>query len=303
MMLELRHLRAFTAVAEELSFSRAAARLHIAQPALSRIVRDAEAILGFPLFKRSTRVVRLTAAGSAFLIEASDILGRMEIAVRTAHRTAHGELGALYIGYNDFAIPGLLPNILKGFRTSYPEVNVSLKMLTSPQMAEMIRQRSLDIGFLTGTHLVADLSSQLLVNERLVCLLPKDHRLAHMQVMDLCSLADEPFVMGASPGWDIFLEIVRQFCREAGFEPRIVQEADYGSGIVELVGAGLGVSIYVERPWLQSRDDIVVRHFTRNQPAIATIAAWHPDLCSEVASNFVRRIELAAGSSAGQSFS
>src|SRR4029079_2208060 len=104
MTIELRHLRAFVAVAGELSFSRAAARLRIAQPALSRIVQDAEAILGFPLFERSTRGVRLTPAGKTFLPDASHILEHVEISVRTAQRTAHGELGTLYIGYNDFAI-------------------------------------------------------------------------------------------------------------------------------------------------------------------------------------------------------
>jgi DNA-binding transcriptional LysR family regulator len=105
MTIELRHLRAFVAVAGELSFSRAAARLRIAQPALSRIVQDAEAILGFPLFERSTRVVRLTPAGKTFLPDASHILEHVEISVRTAQRTAHGELGTLYIGYDDFAMP------------------------------------------------------------------------------------------------------------------------------------------------------------------------------------------------------
>jgi DNA-binding transcriptional LysR family regulator len=297
MSVELRHLRAFVAVAEELSFSRAAARLRIAQPALSRIVQDAEGILGFPLFKRSTRVVQLTPAGKAFLSDASHILERVEISVRTAQRTARGELGTLYIGYNDFAIPGVLPAVLQEFRTSYPEVNVSLRMMTSPQMAEMIRSRSLDIGFLTGAHLVTDLTSRVLIDEKLVCLLPKNHRLARSRTVALQSLAHEPFVMGASPGWDIFLDVVRQFCRAAGFDPRIVQDADYGSGIVELVGAGLGVSIYVERRWLYARDDIVVRRFNTASSSISTVAAWHPELRSRVVSNFVRGIQSAARSS------
>ena len=105
-------------------------------------------------------------------------------------------------------------------------------MMTSPQMAEMIRSRSLDIGFLTGAHLVSDLTSATLLDERLVCVLPKGHRLAGHAAVDVRDLADEAFVMGARTGWDIFLEVVDRFCGAAGFRPRIVQEADYSNGIV-----------------------------------------------------------------------
>ncbi len=291
MPIEMRHLRAFVAVAEDLNFRKAAARLHTAQPALSRTILDAELILGLRLFDRSTRVVRLTPAAAAFLPEARDILERLEISIRTAQRTARGELGTLHIGYNDFAIPGLLPTILMDFRTRYPEINVALKMMTSPQMAEMIRSRSLDIGFLTGAHLVGDLASATLLDERLVCVLPRGHRLAGHAAVDVRDLADEAFVMGARTGWDIFLEVVDRFCGAAGFRPRIVQEADYSNGIVGLVAAGFGLSIYVERSWLYARDDIAVRPFTARTPPVATVAAWHPELRSTVVSNFVRTIE------------
>src|ERR1700722_16794110 len=112
MPIEMLRLRAFIAVAEDLNYRKAAARLRTAQPALSRTILDAESILGFRLFDRTTRVVTLTPAASAFLLEARDILERLEVSIRTAQRTARGELGTLHIGYNDFAIPGLLPMIL-----------------------------------------------------------------------------------------------------------------------------------------------------------------------------------------------
>jgi DNA-binding transcriptional LysR family regulator len=296
MSIDIRHLRAFIAVAEELNFRRASERLLMAQPALSRTIMDAESLVGFRLFDRSTRVVRLTPAGTVLLAQSRDILERLEAAIKTARRVERGELGTLQVGYNDFAINGLLPAILMHFRRTYPNVNLNLRSLTSPEMAEMIRERSLDIAFLTGANLAADLASTVMRQERMVCLLPKGHRLADSPAVPLRELAHEPFVMGARAGWRSYLELVDGFCMKAGFKPKIVHEADFSDGIVGLVAAGMGVSIYVEGQWLNARD-LVVRRFVEEPPEVYTIAAWHPELRSSVLGNFVAAVQAVIGSS------
>jgi DNA-binding transcriptional LysR family regulator len=233
MTIDIRHLRAFIAVAEELNFRRASERLLMAQPALSRTIMDAETPVGFRLFDRSTRVVRLTPAGTVLLAQSRDILERLEAAIKTARRVERGELGTLQVGYNDFAINGLLP---------------------------------------------------------------KGHRLAEAPAVALRELADEPFVMGGRAGWRSYLDVVDGFCMKAGFKPKIVHEADFSDGIVGLVAAGMGVSIYVEGQWLNARD-LVVRPFVEEPPEVYTIAAWHPELRSSVLGNFVAAVQAVIGSS------
>ncbi|MGE6744283.1 LysR family transcriptional regulator [Allorhizobium pseudoryzae] len=287
MSVELRHLRAFIAVAEDNNFRRAAERLNIAQPALSRIVRDLEVLLGVRLFDRTTRMVTMTSAAKAFLPEARDVLEHVAAAVRVARRADEGDLGTLSVGFNDFAINDSLPKIIRDFRSRYPGIEIELRSMSSPDMADALRKRRLDIGFLFGAHLVNNLEFQVVRREQLVCLLPRGHPLAAMRVIDLASLASEPFVMGAAKSWATFLDLVDASCMAAGFRPRVVQEASHSDGIVNLVAAGIGVSIYVNARWLKTRHDVVVRPFRQEMPSVASVAAWHPDLKSRALQNFI----------------
>ncbi|WP_119302300.1 LysR family transcriptional regulator [Dongia deserti] len=287
MSIELRHLRAFVAVAEELNFRRASERLHVAQPALSRTIRDLEDLMGVTLFERSTRVVRLTPAAMSFLTEAREILDHLSAAVRNAQRFESGEMGSLTVGFNDFAINDALPPIVMRFRTRFPNVNIDLRSMTSPEMAEAIRKRRLDIGFLTGAHLVGDLPNLVLRRDWLVCLVPRNHPLTSGSAVSLSQLAQEPFVMGAAATWGIFHDVVNAYCMSAGFRPRIVQEAAHSDGIVNLVAAGVGISIYIDARWVRARRDVVMLPFVERPPLIASLAAWHPDLKSKIVENFV----------------
>lgn len=287
MSIKIHHLRAFVAVAEELNFRRAAERLHLAQPALSRTIKDMENNLGVRLFERSTRMVIMTPAATLFLPEARDVLDHLSAAIRIAQRVDGGDLGTLSVGFNDFAINDLLPAIVMEFRTRYPSITIDLRSMDSPEMAEALTKRRLDIGFLNGAHLVTNLESQVLRQEQLVCLLPRRHQLAGNSSIHLKSLAAESFVMGTAGSWDTFLNVVNAFCMSAGFRPRVVQEASHSDGIVNLVAAGVGVSIYVEAKWLRSRDDVLVRPFVEETPVLASVVAWHPELKSKTLQNFI----------------
>ncbi|WP_179296490.1 MULTISPECIES: LysR substrate-binding domain-containing protein [unclassified Mesorhizobium] len=287
MSVELRHLRAFIAVAEDKNFRRAADRLNIAQPALSRTIRDLEGLLGVRLFDRTTRMVTMTAAGIAFLPEARDVLEHVAAAIRVAHRVNEGDLGTISVGFNDFAINDALPKIVRDFRSRYPDVEVELRSMSSPDMAEALRKRRLDVGFLFGAHLVSNLEFQIVRREQLICLLPRGHKLAANSEINLASLAPEPFVLGAVNSWATFLDLVDSICMSAGFRPRVVQEAAHSDGIVNLVAAGVGVSIYVNARWLKTRHDVAVRPFREDMPSVASVVAWHPDLKSKTLQNFI----------------
>lgn len=287
MSIEIRHLRAFVAVAEELNFRRAAERLHLAQPALSRTIRDMESLMGVTLFERSTRSVRPTPAGASFLAEAREMLEQLEAAIRNAQRFEHGELGTINVGFNDFAINDALPPIIMRFRSRYPDISVNLRSMSSPEMADAIRKRRLDIGFLTGAHLVGDLSHLVLREERLVCVLPKGHRLAAQNQIAIASLASESFVTGAASSWRIFLDVVNAYCMQAGFLPHVAQEAAHSDGIVNLVAAGVGVAFYIEADWVKARRDVIMRPLMGNPPVVVSVAAWHPELKSRILENFV----------------
>ena len=281
-------IKVFVSVAEEGGFSAAAQELGLSKSAASRQISALEETLGAQLLKRSTRSVKLTPTGTSFLAEAREMLEHLTAAIRNAQRFESGELGTLNVGFNDFAINDALPPIIMRFRTRYPDISVNLRSMSSPEMADAIRKRRLDIGFLTGAHLVGGLSHQVLRKERLVCLLPKGHRLANQKSIAIASLANEPFVTGASAGWQSFLDVVNAYCMAAGFLPRVAQEASHSDNIVNLVAAGMGVSIYIDAAWVKERRDVVMRPLAEKPPIVVSVAAWHPDLKSRILENFVK---------------
>src|ERR671933_1358870 len=226
--MELRHLRYFVAVAEELHFGRAAARLHIAQPPLSRQIRDLELDVGAPLFARVPRGVALTAAGLAFLPEARLTLAQAERARRTAQRAAGGEIGRLRVGFVEAAIySGVLPEVLGFFRMHLPDIGVSLFEMDPRQQAEAFRDGRIDVGILHNAPPDAErwLRVEPVYSEPLVAALPHGHRLAGRARPSLADFAGEPFVLfPRHVGPELFDGIIAS-CKSAGFSPHVVQEA------------------------------------------------------------------------------
>ena len=240
--MELRHLRYFIAVADELHFGRAADRVHVAQPAVSRQIRALEQEIGLSLFERDRRRVVLTAAGAAFQQEARSILGHVERAVVTAHRAARGELGSLRIGYVPAVVHTGLPEIVRGFRKRFPHVDVRLQEMNPAMQVEALLAVRVDVGFVRGPIGEPGLSSTTVLKEPLVAVLPSGHRLGSHKRLALAMLAKEPFVFQARSRGPGSHDHILAICRRAGFSPQIVQQGSF-TDLLSLVASGAGVAI------------------------------------------------------------
>lgn len=244
--MELRHLRYFIAVAEELNFTRAAERLHIGQPPLSQAIQVLEADVGAQLFERTKRWVRMTEAGRLFLDDARRILALAEQAADTARRAGRGEAGELRIGFT-FSTPltPLFASVINRYRQQYPAVSLKLhEMATGPQL-DALEQRTLDLGFVRPIEgpPPPDMTLSVLRQDALVAVLPAAMALAHKKSISIAELKDMPFVMyPPNAGTGIYPQIFR-LCRAAGFVPRIGEIAAEASTIIGLVAAGCGVSL------------------------------------------------------------
>ena len=242
--MEYRHLRFFVAVAEELSFTRAAARLRVAQPHLSREIRRLEDELDVPLFARDRRRVTLTAGGSAFLEQACRILADTAEAAHTAQRAHRGQTGRVRVGFSSSAGFGLLPDAVRRFRQERPEVELVLTEFNSDEQPDLLRRSILDTGLLYPPRRPEDgLASETLVVDPLVAALPEGHPLANQPEIALEALASEPWIFFPRAVASRLHDEIIHACHEAGFTPRVVQEALKLSTISSLVASGLGVSL------------------------------------------------------------
>lgn len=246
--MDLRHLRSFGVLAEERHFGRAAARLHIAQPALSQQVKQLERELGVDLFTRTTRRVELTEAGTRFAEHARTVLGDVARARDEMALLATGRAGRVSIGFIGTATYDVLPRVAQRVRAGLPEVELDLRgELLSPQLVAGLRDRTYDVALLRPDPLDhADLSIRSLRRERLVAVLPSSHPLAGRRRIALSSLADEAFVMHPSGHRSSVHARVLAACEAAGFTPASVLEVGETATLVVFVAAGMGVALVPE---------------------------------------------------------
>ncbi|HEY0463672.1 MAG TPA: LysR substrate-binding domain-containing protein, partial [Polyangiaceae bacterium] len=240
--MEIRHLRYFVAVAEELHFGRAAQRLHIQQPPLSRQIQDLESELGFPLFERSRRRVELTPAGTALLGRARQVFDALDVAIHDARSASEGESGRLVVGYPSSLAYSGLTELLRAFHTRFPSVEISLRELPPADQIDGLKAGSLDVGFVRTSLEDPTLTAELVRRESLMVVLPDDHPLTKLRSIPLQALAREPFVMFPRARGPAFFDQLMALCSRAGFSPRVVQEAAQ-LDVVSMVAAGFGVSI------------------------------------------------------------
>jgi len=245
--MELRHLRYFRAVAEELHFGRAADRLHIAQPPLSQQIRQLERELGVDLLVRSTRRVDLTPAGEAYLLRAVAILDAVDDAGRQAQRVADGSEGRLSIGCVGSATYSLLPRLVRALREALPGVDVSVRgeMLAPAQITALLAGE-IDLALLRPTVEQPGVRTETLRRDRLIVALPDSHRLADRDAVEVGELRDEEFVAHAGRGRSVMHSLLNAVCADAGFVPRVRHDVQETSTLVTLVAAGLGVAIVPE---------------------------------------------------------
>jgi DNA-binding transcriptional LysR family regulator len=285
--MELRHLRYFLVVAEELHFGRAAARLHITQPPLSQQIRQLEDELGVPLFQRTKRRVQLTDAGRAFREAAQQMLDQAAQAVRTAQRVHRGEIGPLTVGFVGSAMAGRFSEILLAFRTCFPEVALTLQELTTAQQVEALRQRRIDIGVLRPPIGEEDFAFETIDRESFVVVLPKTHPLAAQQRIPLRALAQETVVMVPRVLWPGMEDDIVEFCQRAGCYPQRLSGATQTLTVIGLVAAGMGLSLVPASMQTVRWKGIVYRPVQERTPLADLTVAWRRDETSAVVKMFV----------------
>lgn len=244
MNIELRHLRYFIAVAEELHFGRAAARLRISQPPLSQQIQILERQIGARLLARTNRSVSLTAAGRQFLTDARQILNQVETAAARAGRLHSGETGELRIGFTSSA-PFIksVSDSLSTFRKRYPDVHIQMREINTRQQIAPLNEGELELGLMRNTLLPDTLNWKLVLREPLLAMVHRDHPLAGSTAISLQQLAHEPFVFfDPNVGTGLYDDILGLLHRN-NISPYITQEVGEAMTIIGLVSAGLGVSI------------------------------------------------------------
>jgi DNA-binding transcriptional LysR family regulator len=273
--MELRHLRYCIAVADERHFGRAAARLRIAQPPLSRQIQDLERELGFSVFERSSRGVSLTAAGEVFVAHARRIFDDLEVGIRDARRALAGETGRLVVGYLASLQYSGITGLLRAFRARRPGVEIALREMPPQQQIEALKEARIDVGFVRAPFEEPTLAWSLVRKEELLVALPRGHHLARRATIDLAELAREPFVFFPRRRGPSFFDHVMRLCAAAGFSPRIVQEAPQ-LDVASLVAAGFGVSIVPSSIRNVGGKGLLLRRIA-GAPAADLLVAWRAD--------------------------
>lgn len=274
-MFEISQLRCFVAVAEELHFSRAAERLNMTQPPLSRQIRLLEHHVGARLLERNSRTVRLTAAGKAFFPEAARILRMAEEATFTARRVAKGEQGALAIGFTGGAGYSLLPEVVRRLREHSPGVVLTLKELVSTEQVEGLNASQLDLGLLRPHALNAELESALLATESLMLAIPKGEADEWPLEPTLADLHGKPFIMYSPYEARPFHQMLSERFEKAGVVPDIVEHIGQVHTMLALVNAGIGAALVAEGATRLHFDGIVVRRVETD--AVRMVCAWRRD--------------------------
>jgi DNA-binding transcriptional LysR family regulator len=288
--MELRHLRYFVAIGEEQHYGRAARRLRVAQPALSRQIQDLEEELGFTLFDRLPRGVKLSSAGKLFLEDARRILQEVGDAAARAGRVANGQSGTLRIGFTENSCwRGVVPESFRRFRELQPDAELQLQPSASVEQIEAIRSGRLDAGFVNFMPKSdADLDQLLVARQHVELAAPKGHPLTKLKNIRLQDLTDAPFIW--FPRWPspAFYDRMMHECYRGGLKsPRIVQEGSNEATILSLVSSGLGVGWVLGTARWRCPETVVVLPVADLNMPLSLALAWRRDNTSSLLANFV----------------
>lgn len=293
--IELRPLRYFVAVAEEMHFGRAAARLHMTQPPLSQTIQALESQLGAPLFSRTRRSVALTAAGRALLPEAQRLLMQAESLPALVQRAAAGESGQLRLAFVSSADYSVLPIALREFRSAYPAVQIDLREATSDVQLEELAAGNIDLGILippVPDKLKTILDYFPVLTEPLVLALPADSKLATTtRKVSLKSCAGLPLIIFPRRLAPALHDQILGCFREAGLTPSIEQEAIQMQTIVGLVAAGMGIALVPQSVSNLKRPGVEYRALKEASPLVEIGLAWRRDNTSPVLQSFLHLIQ------------
>lgn len=295
--MELRHLRYFVAVAEELNFRRAAERLSMAQPPLSQQIRDLEEELGVLLFERTHRSVQLTAAGKVFLEDATRLLAQSEQAIQRAQRANKGELGKLTIGYTSLILCRLFPDILRLHRSLFPDVELILQDMVTFEQMQQLYTNTLDISFAThASFAITAMEQEMLAQEPilfepLVAALPENHPLAHRSSISLSALAHESWIWFARPFDPTTYDYMMRLFEQVGFRPRVTQEISQQQIIIGLVAAGFGISMVPKSAARQENGGgVVYLDLVDPTPRVEFNVVWRREDSSPILHEFLQTV-------------
>jgi DNA-binding transcriptional LysR family regulator len=292
--MDLRHLQYMVAVAEEANFTKAALRLHLAQPPLSRQIAQLEEELGVTLFNRGRRTSILTPAGQVFYERAKAILSDVALLVRQTQRAARGEFGTLTIAYIAALSDAFLPSALKTYRTGHPDVEITLTDMSEVAQRQALLNRTIDVGFqaVPPAQPIAGLRSQCFRRERLRLLLQKDHRLAHRSWLKLKDLSSERCIAISHRVSPDGYALLRSLYSQAGFIIQQMSEVDNGQAVIDFVAAGFGIAVVPSSFAGKIGSSVVLRDI---RPALVADlhVFWREDETSSLVLSFVEQTTTA----------
>ena len=293
--MEYRHLKFFVAVAEELHFTRASARLRIAQPHLSQEIRRLEREIGVELFIRTKRSVALTPAGRVFLQRVRIVLDDTADAVHAAQRASRGETGRISLGSVSVAAIGVIPDAIARFRSAYPDVEVLLKDVSSEEGLEAVRTGQLDLCLLHPLRTVDPaLNFETVWHEPLVAVLPPKHPLAGMQRISLQRLRSEPWIINYRETASRLHDETIAACAAAGFEPRVAQRTTRMTTTISMVASGIGVTLLPITAARLAIGGAVYRQLRSPRIGIPVAFAWRRDQSAPVLAHFMVAVRNSA---------
>ena len=287
--MELRHLRYFIAVAEELSFSKAAELLHTAQPSLSQQIRQLEDDIGVELFDRQKRQIALTSAGLAYLAEARQIIAQIDTAALHAREAGHGLRGELRVGFSFSAMMWTLPSAIRSYRRDHPNVRLRLRALALSEIVDALRHHEIDAAIFLAQpdlHRFGDLNARVIATVETGAIVPAGHRLAQRSSFPIEEIAGDTLILYARAVGDLYDHVLAQ-CRARGFTPARIEEVDRVETILGLVAAGEGISIVPRIYQTLGFRDIAYRTLSPSLEPFAMIVANGSPTGNDLAAEFV----------------
>ena len=289
----IENVHSFVTLAQELSFRRAAERLHLDQSALSRRIQKLEVTLGFRLLERTTREVRLTQAGRSFYNDNADLLRGYASSIQLARRIAEGKLGALNVGYMAFAATELMPAAVARFRQAHPEVDLKIRYIRTQGQKIALANDEIDLGYMIGPFDHSDYHSLTLSLEPLYVVTPRNHALLRLPVVTPADLASQDIILGDTHEWEEYRWRLANLFSAEGISLNITIEASNTLALLGLVAAGLGVTVYPESLIGFLGRSVEVRPIIHPQFRISTILVWKRSNRSRQVREFVEVAKLA----------
>ena len=273
--MELRHLRYFVTAAEELSISRAAARLHVSQPPVSRQIQDLEEEIGTALFDRNSKRLRLTPAGEAFLREAKRILSQVVHAARLSNAIGRGQAGPISIAFLSPLGGMFLSQVVRSFRQTHPLVDVDLVEMVPRQQLEALRDGQIDLAFMAKVEVqnANEFVFETVMDVQVHAAVSLQHRLSQLKEIPLGELREEAFITIKRSAAPATHELLLRVCRSAGFEPYVMKQSEQPQSILDLVAAGAGVAILPEN-FGRYQADVVMRPLVPRPASIELCMVW-----------------------------